>query len=172
MPNLTIFTLVCLLFIGSCAACIGCLDALLMFGAYTTARGMAISRLVIRFFWCGLSSVVVTYIYLWVCNVLLCCQLPNCLNFTCDYILIIVFMNGCKLSGRFCRKEMTVIQIILSISGYTFLVWAFMQHYVWSLPFYWKFQHVTLCLKCLISRSFSFLSGFIRLVLFNMYCIE
>ncbi|KAG6633255.1 hypothetical protein I3843_12G034200 [Carya illinoinensis] len=41
-----------------------CLDALLMFGAYTTARGMAISRLVIRFFWCGLSSVVVTYIYL------------------------------------------------------------------------------------------------------------
>ncbi|XP_040989322.1 callose synthase 10 [Juglans microcarpa x Juglans regia] len=41
-----------------------CLDVLLMFGAYTTARGMAISRLVIRFFWCGLSSVVVTYIYL------------------------------------------------------------------------------------------------------------
>ncbi|XP_059441555.1 callose synthase 10 [Corylus avellana] len=41
-----------------------CLDVLLMFGAYTTARGMAISRLVIRFFWCGLSSVFVTYIYL------------------------------------------------------------------------------------------------------------
>ncbi|KAK9926738.1 hypothetical protein M0R45_023951 [Rubus argutus] len=40
-----------------------CLDVLLMFGAYTTARGMAISRLVIRFFWFGLSSVAVTYIY-------------------------------------------------------------------------------------------------------------
>ncbi|BFG32377.1 hypothetical protein CerSpe_186510 [Prunus speciosa] len=40
------------------------LDVLLMFGAYTTARGMAISRLVIRFFWFGLTSVCVTYIYL------------------------------------------------------------------------------------------------------------
>ncbi|XP_042027925.1 callose synthase 10-like isoform X1 [Salvia splendens] len=40
------------------------LDVLLMFGAYTTARGMAISRLVIRFFWCGLSSAFVLYVYL------------------------------------------------------------------------------------------------------------
>ncbi|XWS47846.1 hypothetical protein CRYUN_Cryun13aG0020200 [Craigia yunnanensis] len=40
-----------------------CLDVLLMFGAYTTARGMAISRLVIRFFWCGLTAVFVTYVY-------------------------------------------------------------------------------------------------------------
>ncbi|KAL5544007.1 hypothetical protein UlMin_007791 [Ulmus minor] len=40
-----------------------CLDVVLMFGAYTTARGMAISRIVIRFFWFGLSSVFVTYIY-------------------------------------------------------------------------------------------------------------
>ncbi|XP_077236924.1 glucan synthase-like 8 [Tasmannia lanceolata] len=40
------------------------LDVLLMFGAYTTARGMAISRLVIRFFWFGISSVFMTYIYL------------------------------------------------------------------------------------------------------------
>nr|XP_048330411.1 callose synthase 10 isoform X2 [Ziziphus jujuba var. spinosa] len=41
-----------------------CLDVVLMFGAYTTARGMAISRLVIRFLWFGLSSVCVTYLYL------------------------------------------------------------------------------------------------------------
>ncbi|KAK4479931.1 hypothetical protein RD792_012983 [Penstemon davidsonii] len=41
-----------------------CLDVVLMFGAYTTARGMAISRLVIRFFWCGFSSVFVLYVYL------------------------------------------------------------------------------------------------------------
>lgn len=41
-----------------------CLDVVLMFGAYTTARGMAISRLVIRFFWFGLSSVFVMYVYL------------------------------------------------------------------------------------------------------------
>lgn len=40
------------------------LDVVLMFGAYTSARGMAISRLVIRFFWCGFSSVFVLYMYL------------------------------------------------------------------------------------------------------------
>ncbi|KAL8142008.1 hypothetical protein V2J09_015040 [Rumex salicifolius] len=32
------------------------LDVLLMYGAYTTARGMAISRIIIRLFWWGLSS--------------------------------------------------------------------------------------------------------------------
>ncbi|XP_058071032.1 uncharacterized protein LOC131220077 [Magnolia sinica] len=42
----------------------GCLDVLLTFGAYSTARGMVISRLFIRFFWFGLSSVFVTYIYM------------------------------------------------------------------------------------------------------------
>ncbi|GMH21528.1 hypothetical protein Nepgr_023370 [Nepenthes gracilis] len=40
------------------------LDVLLMFGAYATARGMAISRLVIRFIWWGVSSAFVTYVYL------------------------------------------------------------------------------------------------------------
>ncbi|XP_028116346.1 callose synthase 10 isoform X1 [Camellia sinensis] len=40
-----------------------CLDVLLTFGAYSTARAMAISRLVIRFFWFGLSSAFVTYLY-------------------------------------------------------------------------------------------------------------
>ncbi|CAN1239529.1 Callose synthase 10 [Linum grandiflorum] len=40
-----------------------CLDVLLMFGAYTTARAMAISRLVIRFFWGGLTSVAISYLY-------------------------------------------------------------------------------------------------------------
>ncbi|EPS65192.1 hypothetical protein M569_09586, partial [Genlisea aurea] len=40
-----------------------CLDILLMFGAFTTARGMAVSRLIIRFFWWGLSSGFVVYFY-------------------------------------------------------------------------------------------------------------
>ncbi|KAI4303806.1 hypothetical protein MLD38_039399 [Melastoma candidum] len=40
-----------------------CLDVFLMYGAYSTARGMAISRLVIVFFWGGFSSAVVTYLY-------------------------------------------------------------------------------------------------------------
>lgn len=39
------------------------LDVLLMYGAYTTARGMAISRIFIRLFWWGLSSTFVTYVY-------------------------------------------------------------------------------------------------------------
>lgn len=40
-----------------------CLDVLLMFGAYRTARGFAISRLIIRFFWFGVSSTFMTYLY-------------------------------------------------------------------------------------------------------------
>ena len=43
---------------------IGCLDVLLTFGAYTMLRGMAISRLVIRFFWWAVSSAGVLYLYL------------------------------------------------------------------------------------------------------------
>uniref|UniRef100_A0A2P2MBL0 1,3-beta-glucan synthase n=1 Tax=Rhizophora mucronata TaxID=61149 RepID=A0A2P2MBL0_RHIMU len=44
------------------------LDVLLMFGAYSTARTMAISRLVIRFFWGVGSSVGITYLYVLVLN--------------------------------------------------------------------------------------------------------
>ncbi|XP_039828027.1 callose synthase 10-like isoform X2 [Panicum virgatum] len=40
-----------------------CLDVMLMFGAYKTARGFAISRLVIRFFWLTAVSTFVTYLY-------------------------------------------------------------------------------------------------------------
>lgn len=59
---------------------LGCLDVVLMFGAYTSARGMAISRLVIRFFWCGFSSVFVLYMYLWVHTLGFCRQV-----FTASY---------------------------------------------------------------------------------------
>lgn len=60
------YSLPCLLifFNGACCLVLGGLDVVLMFGAYTSARGMAISRLVIRFIWCGLSSVFVLYVYL------------------------------------------------------------------------------------------------------------
>ncbi|XP_072977021.1 callose synthase 10 isoform X1 [Typha angustifolia] len=40
-----------------------CLDVLLMFGAYRTARAFAISRLIIRFFWLGAVSTFMTYLY-------------------------------------------------------------------------------------------------------------
>ncbi|CAA0830180.1 Callose synthase 10 [Striga hermonthica] len=66
--NLNLDTFKTLLSIGPTFAVMNflesCLDVVLMFGAYTTARGMAISRLVIRFFWCALSSVFVLYVYL------------------------------------------------------------------------------------------------------------
>jgi callose synthase len=39
------------------------LDVVLMYGAYSMARGMAISRLVIRFLWWGLGSAFVVYYY-------------------------------------------------------------------------------------------------------------
>ncbi|EOA26452.1 hypothetical protein CARUB_v10022498mg [Capsella rubella] len=39
------------------------LDVMLMYGAYSMARGMAISRLVIRFIWWGLGSAFVVYVY-------------------------------------------------------------------------------------------------------------
>lgn len=47
---------------------LGLLDVVLMYGAYSMARGMAISRLVIRFFWWGLGSVFVVYVYVYVSN--------------------------------------------------------------------------------------------------------
>ncbi|ESQ52310.1 hypothetical protein EUTSA_v10016126mg [Eutrema salsugineum] len=39
------------------------LDVVLMYGAYSMARGMAISRVVIRFLWWGVGSVFVVYVY-------------------------------------------------------------------------------------------------------------
>ncbi|CAH9107276.1 unnamed protein product [Cuscuta europaea] len=41
-----------------------CLDVVFMFGAYGTLRGLAISRLVIRFLWTGFGSAFVSYVYL------------------------------------------------------------------------------------------------------------
>lgn len=118
-----LYPIIFLLLTVSCAACIGCLDVLLMFGAYSSARGMAISRLFIRFFWCGLSSVFITYIYLWVSiwffsTYFYLVSDQSCLYF---WLFLILFINAYKISGRFCRKGITMIQIIHSISGYTFL---------------------------------------------------
>lgn len=64
----------------------GCLDVLLMFGAYSSARGMAISRLVIRFFWCGLSSVFVTYLYVWVVDDIYQGMFSHALSF-CSWVI-------------------------------------------------------------------------------------
>ncbi|XP_078444435.1 glucan synthase-like 8 [Wolffia australiana] len=40
------------------------LDVMLMFGAYKSTRGFALSRLIIRFFWFGAGSVMITYLYM------------------------------------------------------------------------------------------------------------
>ncbi|XP_028959712.2 callose synthase 10 [Malus domestica] len=72
------------------------LDVVLMFGAYTTARAMAISRLVIRFFWFGLSSVAVTYIYLKVL------QERNDRNSDSFYFRIYILVLGVYAALRIC----------------------------------------------------------------------
>ncbi|XP_031502410.1 callose synthase 10 isoform X1 [Nymphaea colorata] len=41
-----------------------CLDVMLMFGAYTTSRGLAIARLCVRFLWFGCSSAFLSFLYL------------------------------------------------------------------------------------------------------------
>jgi callose synthase len=56
----------CSSFCGGSFFLAGCLDVLLMFGAYKTARGFAISRLIIRFLWLAAASTFVTYLYVWV----------------------------------------------------------------------------------------------------------
>uniref|UniRef100_A0A7N0RAG3 1,3-beta-glucan synthase n=1 Tax=Kalanchoe fedtschenkoi TaxID=63787 RepID=A0A7N0RAG3_KALFE len=65
-----------------------CLDVLLMFGAYTTARRMAVSRLVIRFLWWGVSSAFVIYWYLKVL------QERNNSNSNSFYFRIYIFVLG------------------------------------------------------------------------------
>ncbi|XP_065873962.1 callose synthase 10 [Euphorbia lathyris] len=71
------------------------LDVVLMFGAYSTARGMAISRIVIRFFWWGLSSVFVTYVYVKVLDERY--QQNSNSNYFRIYILVLGVYAGLRL---------------------------------------------------------------------------
>lgn len=69
------------------------------------------------------------------------------------------------MAGRFCKRGIIITKTIHSISGYTFLYSVYMQLYVYSLRCCSNFLPVMLFLKCLISHSFSFSSGFIKWVI-------
>ncbi|KAJ6805753.1 callose synthase 10-like [Iris pallida] len=66
--NINLNTFKVLLSVGPAFAILNflesCLDVLLMFGAYTTARGFAISRQFIRFSWFGIGSACIMYLYI------------------------------------------------------------------------------------------------------------
>lgn len=139
-----------------------------MFGAYATARGMAISRVVIRFFWCGLAAAFVTYVYLWVLCVFsfilylfLTQSVPSHSNYICFQISQII-------AGRFWRNK-TSRTLIHFIFGYMYLYWVFMLLCVWSSRCWLNFQLVTHYLRCLINHFFNFSSGFIRYI--HIYCV-
>ncbi|XP_042505400.1 callose synthase 10-like isoform X2 [Macadamia integrifolia] len=72
-----------------------CLDVLLTYGAYKTARGMAISRLIIRLFWFGISSVFVIYVYIKVL------QESNNRNSDSFYFRIYILVLGVYAALRF-----------------------------------------------------------------------
>ncbi|XP_043723776.1 callose synthase 10 isoform X2 [Telopea speciosissima] len=72
-----------------------CLDVLLTYGAYRTARGMAISRLIIRLFWFGISSVFVIYVYIKVL------QESNNQNSNSFYFRIYILVLGVYAALRF-----------------------------------------------------------------------
>lgn len=73
----------------------GFLDVVLMYGAYSMARGMAISRVFIKFFWWGLGSVFVVYVYVYVSNLS-----------TSRYLFLIkfVYRTAKLLWENYCRQ--------------------------------------------------------------------
>ncbi|KAE8123986.1 hypothetical protein FH972_018899 [Carpinus fangiana] len=107
-----------------------CLDVLLMFGAYTTARGMAISRLVIRFFWCGLSSVFVTYIYVKVLQEKNNGNSNNSFYFRI-YILVVGVYAALRLAFAFLLKVPAchALSEMSDQSFFQFFKWIYQERY-------------------------------------------
>nr|DAD30693.1 TPA_asm: hypothetical protein HUJ06_009544 [Nelumbo nucifera] len=126
--NINLNTFKTLLSIGPTFAILNfvesCLDVLLMFGAYSTARGMAISRLVIRFFWFGISSVFVTYVYL---KVLEERDNPNSDSF---YFRIYIIVLGVYAAVRLFLAIMLKFPACHSVSEF-FDKWSFFQFFKW-----------------------------------------
>lgn len=46
---------------------LGVLDIFMMYGAYSTTRRLAVSRIFLRFLWFSLASVFITFLYVYVC---------------------------------------------------------------------------------------------------------
>jgi hypothetical protein len=96
--------LLMLLFLWRLLCFVGCLDVLLMFGAYKTARGFAISRIVIRFLWLAAASTFVTYLYVWV---LVCVSFLSLTLSPCALCCLFIWMLNIEqesLRWEKCKK--------------------------------------------------------------------
>lgn len=106
-----------------------CLDVLLTFGAYGTARAMAISRLVIRFFWFGLSSGFVTYLYVKVLDE------RNKSTSDTTYFRIYVLVLGVYAAVRLLMATLLKIPACHTLSTYSdqsffqFFKWIYQERY-------------------------------------------
>ncbi|VVB02402.1 unnamed protein product [Arabis nemorensis] len=105
------------------------LDVVLMFGAYSMTRGMAISRLVIRFLWWGLGSVFVVYVYV---RVLQERNKPNSDEFLFRlYILVL----GCYAAVRLIFALLVKLPACHALSGmsdhsfFQFFKWIYQERY-------------------------------------------
>ncbi|WCJ36196.1 glucan synthase-like 8 [Euphorbia peplus] len=105
------------------------LDVLLMFGAYSTARGMAISRIVIRFFWWGLSSVFVTYVYVKVLDERY--QQNSNSNYFRIYILVLGVYAGLRLVLAMLLKfpACHTLSDMSDQSFFQFFKWIYQERY-------------------------------------------
>ncbi|KAK9090225.1 hypothetical protein Sjap_023402 [Stephania japonica] len=100
------------------------LDVVLTFGAYTTARGMAISRIFIRFFWFGVGSAGVTYLYLKVLDE------RNNRNSDSFYFRIYVLVLGVYAGLRLFLALLLKFPACHTLSD-LFDRWSFFQFFKW-----------------------------------------
>ncbi|WOL18279.1 callose synthase 10 [Canna indica] len=101
-----------------------CLDVLLMFGAYRTTRGFAISRLVIRFTWFGCSSTFLTYLYLKVLDE------RNKTNSDSTYFRIYILILGVYVAIRLTFAALVKIPACHRLSTLSD-GWPFFQFFKW-----------------------------------------
>ncbi|ONK58964.1 uncharacterized protein A4U43_C08F1540 [Asparagus officinalis] len=100
------------------------LDVFLMFGAYSTARGFAISRLIIRFFWFGTCSASIMYLYLKVMDE------RNSRNSDSTYFRIYILVLGVYTAIRIAFALLAKIPALHTVSELSDR-WPFFQFFKW-----------------------------------------